>query len=76
MARRLIVGSENFISAAYVEASMTDLPEQFMQECRATARRLEARTRHLLLLHNEGLYVLERWRTERHFVDHLRGIRD
>jgi hypothetical protein len=59
-----------------MEASMTELPEQFLKECRDTARRLEARTRHLLLLGNEGLYVLERWRTERHFVDHVRKIED
>jgi len=55
---------------------MTEIPEQFLKECRDTARRLEARTRHLLLLGNEGLYVLDRWRTERHFVDHARKIED
>ena len=67
-------GNGNFINTARVESGMAELPDQFMLECRATALRLEARRRHLLLLGNEGLHVLERWMTERHFVEHLRGI--
>jgi len=47
---------------------MTELPKHFQEKYMSTAHRLEARTRHLLLLGDEGLYVLERWRTERHFI--------
>lgn len=48
---------------------MTVLPEHFLAEYRAIATRMEGRKRHLFLVGNEGLYVLDRWRAERHFAD-------
>ena len=73
---RLSAENTNFISTVYTQASMTELSKHFLEECMSTTYRLEARTRHLLLLGNEGLYMLERWRTERHFREYCRKLED
>jgi len=46
---------------------MIVFPDDLQAELQAAAARLDSRKRHLLLIDDEGLHVLERWRTERHF---------
>ncbi len=51
----------------FLAISKMDLPERFRTEIEKTDARLQAARQHLMLLDNEGLYVLERWRALRHF---------
>ena len=55
---------------------MCCIPNEFEVEIAKAEARLDGSRRHLLLIQNEGLHVLERWRAERHFIDrnepHLR----
>ena len=44
------------------------LPTHFMQELERVHARQRAREHHLMLFGHEGLHVLERWRTMRHFA--------
>ena len=46
---------------------MQHIPKHFFEELSRAASRLDGRRRHLLLLHNEGLYAVERWQAEREF---------
>ena len=52
---------------------MTELPDHFVDEVRRAAMRIESRHRHLILLENEGLYLLDRWRNERAYWRYLQS---
>ncbi len=55
------------IRLGFLAISKMNLPERFRTEIEKTGARLQAARQHLMLLDNEGLYVLERWRVLRHF---------
>jgi hypothetical protein len=54
---------------------MIPLPKHFQEELAKATLRHQGRSRHLVLLGNEGLHVLERWRTERKLLSYLKTKR-